>query len=160
MAEPQTQKTSQAKPADAKKASAPEKTAPVNITYIPRPGDPVTTVWGKLTFEANKPRPVSDPRLIEKAKKNPWFKVEGEKQAEASFDPGTDAPVNSTQYRAYAITWFKVVTKSADMQKRWSDEEALRTECEVGQDDLEYLARFYDPRLEQLVNMERAGEAR
>lgn len=157
MAEPQTPKTA-GKGTEAKKA--PDKVAPVNITYCPRAGDPVSTVWGKLTFEANKPRPVSDPRLIEKAKANPWFKVEGEKQAEASFDPGTDVPVNSTQYRAYAITWLKTTNKSTDLQKRWSEEEALRTSCDVGQDDLEYLARFYDPRLEQLVKMEQAGDAR
>lgn len=131
----------------------------VMITYIPGREDPVSVVWNKLTFEANKPREVSDERIIAKAKNNSWFRVEGEKRAAKGFDPGTDTPTNSSQYRAFAITWFKLVNTSADLAKRWSDEEALRAECGVGTDDLEYIARYYDPRLEELKKIEAAGDA-
>jgi hypothetical protein len=148
--------------AKAKPAAAPAATAAkasVEITYVPGRDDPVSVVWNKLTFEANKPRDVSDSRIIERAKSNPWFRVSGEKRADKGFDPNADKPVNATQYRAYAITWFKMAKTAADLEKRWSDEEAMRTECEVGTDDLEYIARYYDPQLEQLKKMEAAGEA-
>jgi hypothetical protein len=140
-------------------AAAPAASAGVEITYVPGREDPVSVVWNKLTFEANKPRLVSDQRIIDRAKSNPWFRVAGEKQAEKGFDPGTDKPSNAQQYRAYAITWFKLAKTSTELAKRWSDEEALRTECEVGTDDLEFIARHYDPTLEQLKKMEAAGDA-
>jgi hypothetical protein len=140
--------------------AAPAANSDVEITYVPGREDPVSVVWNKLTFEANKPRTVSDQRIIERAKNNPWFRVAGEKAAEKGFDPGTDKPENSSQYRAYAVTWFKLVNGSAEMQRRWSDEETLRAECEVGTDDLEYIARYYDPRLEELKKIEASGDAK
>lgn len=151
--------TKTADPATKATKTAAPALAGVQITYVPGREDPVTVTWARLDFEANKPRTVNDPRLIERAKGNPWFKVEGEKQAEKGFDPANDKPVNSNQYRAYAITWFNVVNKSAELKRRWSAEEDLRVVCEVGQDDLDYIARFYDQRLEQLTKMENAGEA-
>lgn len=143
--------------AKSKPAAAPS--AGVEITYTPGREDPVSVTWNKIVFEANKPRTVSDPRIIERAKRNPWFKVEGEKQADKGYDPASDMPVNSNQYRAFAITWFKTVKSSAEMTARWSKEEELRTACEVGTDDLDYIARHFDPRLEELKKMEAAGEA-
>ena len=132
----------------------------VMVTYTPRREDPVTCTWGKLVFEANKPRLVNDPRLIEKAKNNPWFKVEGEEQAKRGFDPATDKPSNAVEYRAFAVTWIKMASKSSELTKRWSDEEALRAELEVAGDELDMIAKHYDARLEQLKAMEQGGEAR
>lgn len=139
-----------------KSAAAP---AAVEVTYTPGREDPVSVTWNKIVFEANKPRMVNDPRIVERAKRNPWFKVEGEKQADKGYDPATDTPVNSTQYRAYAITWLKTVKSSSELTTRWSKEEELRATCDVGTDDLDYIARHYDPRLEELRKMEAAGEA-
>lgn len=143
--------------AKAKNDAAP---AAVQITYVPTRDDPVSVTWSKIEFQANKPRMISDQKIIERAKRNPWFRVEGEKAAEKGFDPAADQPANATQYRAYAITWFRMAKTSAEMVERWSREEELRTACEVGTDDLEYIARHYDPRLEELKKIEAAGDAR
>ena len=152
-AKPPAQAAGKSKPNEAAQAKS------AVITYVPGREDPVQVTWGKTVFEANKPKTVIDQRIIDRAKTNPWFKVEGEKQADKGFDPGTDKPENASQYRAYAITWFKLVNKSADLEQRWADEEQLRLDCEVGTDDLEYVARYYDPRLEELRKMEAAGDA-
>jgi len=56
----------------------------VKITYRPiEAGDPHEAVWDGLTFQANVPKPVAASRkdMIESAKGNPWFEVEGHPRA-------------------------------------------------------------------------------
>lgn len=134
------------------------ETKGVAVTYVPGRDDPVSVVWNRKVFEANKPVVISDSVMITKAKRNPWFKVDGAPQAQKGFDPVNDTPRNPTEYRAYAVSWFKVVKSSAELAQRWKKEADLREVCECGTDDEEYLARFYDPRFAALKKMEDAGE--
>lgn len=144
---------------DQNQSDKPASSVGVEITYTPRREDPTTVTWGKITFEANKPRVINDPRIIAKAKTNPWFKVAGEKQAEAGYDPAVDEPKNATQYRAYAITWIKLARSSKQLEARWNSEEEMRAKLDVASDDLDMIARHYDVRLEELKRAELAGEA-
>ena len=67
------------------KAEAKEDGKTVNITYAPMDaGDPHTVKFLGHTFEANKPKAVDTrhAKLIELAKGNPWFEVEGFKKAQ------------------------------------------------------------------------------
>jgi len=60
-------------------------------------GDPVHIDWDGVKFEANVPRLVTRKDLVELAKLNPWFEVEGHPRAkrvkptaEKITPPGTD----------------------------------------------------------------------
>lgn len=141
-------------PAAEKSKDAPVR-ASAEITYRPREGDPATTVWNKLTFEANKPRTVSNPDVIKAARGNPWFEVDGEKAPEKKAGP----PKTSEEYRAHAVAWIKDADTVKAMVERWDQEETLRRDCEVGGDDLGYIAQFYDPKLEALKQAEAEASA-
>jgi hypothetical protein len=83
--------------------AAPAQGKTINITYTPLDsGDPHTTTWHGHVLEANKPKAVSvkHTAMIASAKLNPWFLVEGFKQAQRrdpTKDPvpfaGSDHPV-------------------------------------------------------------------
>jgi len=124
----------------------------VNVTYIPQEGDPAHVTWNGHTFHANKPVRLKHPDMIDKAKGNPWFSVEGHDRAAKSADKGM--PTDWESYRRYAIQWFKDVRSSSAMVRRWEDEESLRDKCGVGTDDLEYLNKLYAPRLAELKRLE------
>lgn len=124
------------------------------VTYVPGDGDPVTVVWGGMKFEANKPREVTNPQLIAKAKLNPWFKVAGEKAA-AKADPSAP-PKTAEEYRGFAIAWINAATTSGEMSERWEKEGALREACGVGSDDLDLLGGTFNPKLEKLKKAESA----
>ena len=55
-------------------------TESVNITYVGAPGEPDTNEWKGFTFQKGKPVAVDDPHIIEKAKTNRFFEVEGHKK--------------------------------------------------------------------------------
>lgn len=126
------------------------------VTYVPRfDGDPANTEVHGLKFKANVPRPISDPRVIEMAKGNPWFTVGSEKPAPL---PTVGKPTSDVQYRQYAVAWVQNSKSSEEMTKRWDAEEELRTDCGVGSDDIEYVRAFFDPKFEKLKRAE--AEAR
>jgi len=49
------------------------------VTYKPAPGDAAQVTWGGKTFEANKAVDVTDPLVLAKAKNNPFFEVQANK---------------------------------------------------------------------------------
>ena len=49
----------------------------VNITYVGAEGEPDTNVWKGYSFRKGEPVAVSDPHIIEKAKGNRFFEVDG-----------------------------------------------------------------------------------
>jgi hypothetical protein len=51
-----------------------------SVTYDPpqNVGHPQKVTWGGLDFEAGKSVPVTDARMVEKARHNPFFRVTGE----------------------------------------------------------------------------------
>lgn len=55
----------------------------VKVTYHPEQGDPINTEWHGIKFVGNVPKdvPVAKRDLIEAAKSNPWFSVEGSPRA-------------------------------------------------------------------------------
>lgn len=70
------------KPAEAE--GKPEnKGKTVKVTYHPEQGDPIETEWHGIKFVGNIAKEVAASRndLIEAAKTNPWFSVEGTPRA-------------------------------------------------------------------------------
>lgn len=127
------------------------------VTYKPGPSDPTETVWNGHKFSANVPRPVTvvtddkgvpNPHsMIELAKGNPWFEVEGHDK-KALPDPGE--PKTPEAYKAYAVNWFKTARTATDFESRWDDEEGMRERAGVGSDDIEWLNSLSVPRLAEL----------
>lgn len=157
--------------------------ATTKVTYVPvHPSDPSEMVWNGVTFRANVPveldpirhsyfvpivkkwiDPVTqEPRskaneerisMAELAKTNPSFRVEGEEPV-AKPTKGK-APKTPEEYRAHAMAWIKDA-ESIDDLARWDDEEALRTKCGCGEDDVGYLQPFFDAKYKRLHDAEAA----
>lgn len=138
--------------ARANQGAAP-KVEPVNITYLPREGDPAKTEWNGHVFHANVPVPVRHPGMIEQAKGNPWFRVEGEAKGSVA---SSGEPETAEDYRAYAVLWLKDVRSYAEMVRRWDAEQPMREACGVGTDDYDYLESVFGPKRAEL---KRASEA-
>lgn len=128
------------------------------ITYVPiNPGDPSDTLWNRHRFRANVPTAVQDVKggltadeMIELAKGNPHFIVDGFEQAE-----GTPAiPETPEQYKQYAVGWIRTSNISVEMMRKWRSEDDLRVQCGVGDDDLDYIQTIYKARLSVLKEAE------
>jgi hypothetical protein len=133
------------------------------ITYSPTSESaPYETLWNKHRFRANVPVAVRDVvngntalQMIESAKTNPDFEVEGFKKAQ----PRAIDPETPEQYKSYAVSWIRRAVSAAELKKRWRNEKDLREECGVGTDDEEYLATIYQPRLSFLIEQEKLQTA-
>lgn len=123
------------------------KSEKVNITYVPRDGDPHEVVWNNHRFQANVPRPVGNAIMIAQAKGNPYFEVEGH---EKKAGPDPSEPKTAEAYRAHAVEWFKKAKTAQDFEARWDAEADLRERVGVGTDDLEWLESIAGPRLSEL----------
>lgn len=154
----------------------------VNITYTPlQDGDPIRTVWNGLEFQANKPVPVpmfasydtplsmpvvdkktgiitrvtSEVKMsvVERAKQNPYFRVEGFTQAKAADRPRTtwDLPKTSAGYRSWCLQWFLEQTDAKELEERWMLEDDLRKKCMYDSDDEAWVRPFRDMRIAQLA---------
>jgi hypothetical protein len=88
--------------------------------------------------------------MIELAKTNPSFQVEGEAPA-AIRKPGRPrVPRTSEDYRSHAQAWIAAADNHEELEERWTEEEALRERCEVGDDDLSYLRPFFEAKHHEL----------
>jgi hypothetical protein len=145
---------------------AEEKPAPARlpkVTYCPEgDGAPHETIWNRHRFRANIPISVRDvpqgltaAQMIEVAKNNPHFSVEGFPKAK-SVGAIPDSP---ERYRSYAVGWIRIANSSDEMNKRWKDEAELREECGVGSDDVEYLQTIFQPRQAILKESEKLSAA-
>lgn len=120
------------------------------ITYTPlHDGDPHSTLWNRHRFRSNVPVKVRDVpqgltavQMVEAAKGNPWFKVDGEEQAQAT--PIT--PETPEQYRSYAIGWIRTATTSQEMSARWRAEDGLRIDCGVSDTEMADIQAVYKNR--------------
>jgi hypothetical protein len=143
------------------------------VTYIPAdPTSPAVLSWNGIEFPANTPIELDPVRhsymvpivdkwvdektgevrskatekrisMVEIAKTNPSFQVEGE--APPARKPGRPrTPKTSDEYRNYAQAWIAASEDHDDLAERWNDEEALRERCGVGDDDVSYLRPFFD----------------
>lgn len=155
---------------DDDKAKAADK-ATVEIIYMPEEGDPLRVKWGGLEFVAHKATVVSTAHaipqllrkdilmpdgsvqsrsfesrmtLVELARKNPSFAVDGER---ATRKLGTaKAPSDPDGYRGYAIYWIAASTDGKAMDARWAAEEPLREKCGCADKDIAYLRPFFEAR--------------
>jgi hypothetical protein len=152
------------------------------ITYRPRPGNPAETIWAGYRFLANVATeipnnagyPVTESvrqnladgtyvlvtrerfvTLLEKARDNPEFQVEGEPRAEVQ-QVHPEQMTTPAQYRAYAEQWFMGEDDLAQFQERWDDEEALREQCGVTRDDLRALEPVFKLRIDAIKQMLKA----
>lgn len=133
------------------------------VTYTPlNPGDPNETLWNRNRFRANVPTMVRDnpqgwsaAQMVEMAKTNPHFIVEGFEQAKGT----PTVPETPEQYKMHAIGWIRLAHSSAEMSAKWRSEEELRVECGVGDDDIEYIQSIYKPRLAILKDAEKLAQS-
>ena len=142
------------------------------ITYYPGDGGPVRVSWNGLEFKAHIPTRVSNKHtvlapmptvvtmpdgtqqtrhvekkipMVELARKNPSFMVNGEAPAERKS--GTvRTPENPDEYRGYAMRWIAGSVESSAMDARWGAEEGLRIRCGVNDVDIAYLRPFFEAR--------------
>lgn len=150
------------------------------VTYIPRdPGDPAMMLWNGVKFPANVPVEL-DPKLhgykvplpkktldpatgrtltehvetwvsmIDQAKGNPSFQVEGEAPVAARKPGRPRIPRTSEDYRSYALAWISAMEDVQDLAERWDAEDVLRENCGVGEDDLKYLTPFFQAKHHEL----------
>lgn len=150
------------------------------VTYIPRdPTDPAMMIWNGVKFPANVPVEL-DPKLhgykvplpkktldaatgrtltehvetwvsmIDQAKGNLSFQVEGEAPVAARKPGRPRTPRTSEDYRSYCLAWVAATEDFQDLEERWKEEEALRERCEVGHDDLSYLSPFLEAKRHEL----------
>ena len=84
--------------------------------------------------------------MIELAKTNPHFQVEGEVvPAAARRSPGRHKPPKTAdEYRDHAIGWITAADDHDKLAERWNDEEALRERCGIGDEDIGYLRLIFD----------------
>ena len=140
-----------------------EQDALPTITYTPiHPGDPADTLWNRHRFRANVPVRVKDVpqgltavQMVEAAKGNPWFKVEGEEQATTT--PIT--PETPEQYRSFAIGWIRTATNSREMAARWKAEDGLRIDCGVSDQELIDIQAVYKNRSDIMKQQESLAQA-
>lgn len=88
--------------------------------------------------------------MVDLAKTNPSFQVEGEVPAAVRKPGRPRTPRTSEDYRAHAQMWITSSEDPDEMVERWGDEEPLREKCGVGDDDVSYLRPLFDSRLRQL----------
>lgn len=149
----------------------------VNITYTPlNEGDPIRTEWNGLLFHANKPLPVPSGAsylvpmaiesvdkktgiitktvtemrmsMVERAKLNPYFKVDGFDQARrpGKVQSQFDLPKTSIAYRSWVLGWLAEMTDATELDERWEAEEQLRERCLYDAADESFLIPFVDAR--------------
>lgn len=113
------------------------------VMYSPSEGDPNKTKWRGVEFKANVPVMIYDPEHLEAARLNGHFSV-GDKSPD---DDADGPPEDAMAYRGHVIDWLKKVETVDDLVKFWAADRELRTKCEVGLDDIQYLGTIVEPKL-------------
>lgn len=140
--------------AEAETATKPAKSKSdkgIMLTYKPGPDDPAETTWNGHKFSANVPRAVRDEKMVELAKGNRFFEVEGHSR-KAPEKPGE--PKTPEAYKAYAVDWFKKAQSAKEFEQRWDDESDMRESAGVGSDDIDWLDSISMPRLAELKKLD------
>lgn len=125
-----------------------------DVTYTPQDGDPVSTEWQGVRFEANKAVSLDDNHQIIRllGDGNAWFSV---------GSGGTDRkrgrpkkPTTTDEYMAYAVDWINKADNSRAMASRWDNEEPQRSALGWGSDDDDKIAVIYQPKFEAVKKAE------
>jgi hypothetical protein len=143
------------------------------ITYIPGDHDPQRTNFCGIEFIAY--RPVNVPLaktvpilerhdhynddgnkrshgvekqtpVVELARNNPWFAVDGVQAARSNSTARTKIPADSDQYRGYALAWIAASRTLGELDERWKAEELLRDKCGLQKSDVDYITPFLEAR--------------
>lgn len=92
--------------------------------------------------------------MIEIAKNNPSFHVEGEAPAAARKPGRPRIPRTSEDYRSHAQAWISAATSETttyeELEERWTLETDLRQRCGCGEDDIAYLRPFFEAKHHEL----------
>jgi hypothetical protein len=81
--------------------------------------------------------------MVELARGNPSFMVNGEKPAERQSGR-IRTPETPDEYRGYAMRWIAGSTEASAMDARWTSEETLRNRCGVNDQDISYIRPFFE----------------
>jgi hypothetical protein len=133
------------------------------ITYTPlENGDPIETSFGGFAFTERKVVVVDGEergrgvtrkiKVVEKLRENPYFLVEGFKQAPAPKKGAPRLPKTPEEYRGWALTWFKTCETPTELHERWQAEADMRERLSVHEDSetISFLRPFYDARFDEL----------
>ncbi|MDI1265596.1 MAG: hypothetical protein PS018_20305 [bacterium] len=158
-----------AKSAKATANESPGETTSVTefITYLPGQSDPATVTWCGHTFRANLPKEITgrdggsereqlNYDLIERARDNPHFKVEGAKPKRST----RDLPQSADEYRAYIAAWLQDPNlQHADrLIARFAQDRELQAACEVGTSDWSMIGALFMPKLHELAKADELTE--
>jgi hypothetical protein len=122
------------------------------VTYLPGPEDPPQVKFGGHTFNANLSKKVDMPTsYFERLQTNKFFKV-GHFDAVKDSVPAQEQsePKTADEYKVYAVEWFKKTQSLKAFDERWTEEEGLRQDCEVGAEELDYLSSLARPKRAEL----------
>lgn len=150
----------------------------ITVTYTPlESGDPHTTTVAGIAFRANVPVEVDASRtvpqlvkreketadgevrtqsieakvkVIELFKGNPWFRVEGHDQPKRKSG-AIRAPISAADYKGYALRWIAASGSVAELDQRWSDEDGMRTQCGVSEEEAATIAMFLEAQKDVLA---------
>jgi hypothetical protein len=166
--------------AAAKRPAETEAAAPnmVKVTYTPlESGDPHTTTIAGISFRANVPVTIAADRtvaqlirrdketadgevrtqsvegkvkVIELLKGNPWFRVEGFEQPKRKAGVAR-TPISSADYKGYALRWIAASDSVAELEKRWEDEDGMRIQCAVSDDEAATILMFLEAQKDVLA---------
>lgn len=144
-------KTASNEPAgEAPPAAKPEGTL---VTWRPGSGEPAEMTWQRRKWQANVGVRITDAAVVEAAKHNQFFEVEG---FERAFAPQVHRdPRTPEEYRAHANAWINAATSRKEMRQMLKEEAGLREACGCGSDDMDLIKSFYEPKYNSLPPDER-----
>jgi hypothetical protein len=116
-----------------------------DVTYCPGRDDPHVTKWRGVEFKANVPMRVTNAEMIDAARLNRFFRVGNETNINTPHAP----PTTAMAYRGWVLDWVKEVETIDQLVTHWAADRALRSSCEVGQDDISFLGTLIEPKLKQ-----------
>jgi len=152
---PQPPKLTAPPPKEPGELAPPPKEPGELVTYLPGNDDPPTTKWRGIEFKANMPLRVTDEEHIEAARGNRFFRVGNE----AAKDNPNRAPTDAMDYRAHVVQWMRGVTTVEQLISHWAADRDLRSKCEVGRDDIQYLGTLIEPKIRVMRQAEGLTQA-
>jgi hypothetical protein len=150
------------------------------VTYTPlENGDPIETSFGGFSFTAGKPVDIPDSatidtiervvkldaegneigkgmakkvKIVDRLRTNPYFLVEGSKQAPPPKKGAPRLPQTPEEYRGWAQNWFKTCETPTELHDRWQAEADMRERLSVHEDSdvVSFLRPFYEARFDEL----------
>ena len=130
------------------------------LVYVPGQGDPISVKWGGHTFHANIAKTITgnhdgterekvNAHVIERARENPHFTVDGKRPRHAKLDN----PKSPDEYKRYFVSWLKNETfdDAGALLDRFVKDRNLQIAADVGPDDFAFMRDLFEPRLYDLM---------